>query len=965
MNRQLTILHISLFLLLLTPLHPVAKVKVIGTPAVKNYDNPMVQAGTQTWMIDLSASGLAYFANNDGVLEFDGLKWRIYPLPEKTVVRSVKATSDGRIYAGGYNEFGFFKADPHGQLQFHPLHHLLPDKYEDFDEVWRIFEMNGHIIFQTFTQIMIYRNETIKVIEAPEMFHFSFVVNDVFYVNDRMNGLFRLSDDELIPLSGTENLTGELIWTMLPKNNDLLIATAEDGIFIYDGKGLTEWKNEAAELLKQNQLFCGYAVDEDTYAFGTIQNGLIICSTEGVIYQHLNIEMGLQNNTVLSIKTDQHANLWLGLDNGIDYVEINSPLTYLSTYNNLSSGYAAVIHEGMLYLGTNRGVFYHAWEELKQGSSEQKFTLVPGTQGQVWSLEVIEGSLFCGHNSGIFLIEGTKSEMLSDIQGGWTFVQPRGQKDIVICGTYTFLVKLERVNGKWQQGVRIEGFKESSSYMVNDGEQSLWISHGYKGVFRPLFNETYDSVVKVDFYDSNHGFPSDKNIIVFEISGRPVFTTGQGIYRYDAQSDSFVPDALLSARLTRTDMNILREDEKGNIWYFTDTELGVFRLKEDGNYNEVVIPFKELKQKFIKWFQFVYPYNDNNVLIGTQNGFAHYTSIYFKNYKQPFSAFIRNVQILSRIDSVIYRGSPSDGQFSADIPYRFNHLQFEFAANDFENPDQLRFLTKLKGFDKDWVEWKNSTSRQFTNLRHGNYTFEVKAINVFGHESNPAEFTFHILPPWYLSMYAYFGYAVLFLLLIFMIAKYIRYRIERSKKAFEAEQQKHFEEREKQLQIESLLAEQEVSKLRNEKLQTEKIQKDKELANITMQIIQRSKSLSAIKRDLRKLVREMGDHPAINQINMINKRINRSIDTDKQWEVFESHFENVHEEFLKRLKEKYPDLTPREMKLCAYLRLNISSKEIANLMNISTRGVEISRYRLRKKLNLEHDINLTEFIMGF
>jgi DNA-binding CsgD family transcriptional regulator len=501
--------------------------------------------------------------------------------------------------------------------------------------------------------------------------------------------------------------------------------------------------------------------------------------------------------------------------------------------------------------------------------------------------------------------------------------------------------------------------------MVNDGEQSLWISHGYKGVFRPLFNETYDSVVKVDFYNSNHGFPSDKNIIVFEISGRPVFTTGQGIYRYDAQSDSFVPDALLSTRLTRTDMNILREDEKGNIWYFTDTELGVFRLKEDGNYNEVVIPFKELKQKFIKWFQFVYPYNDNNVLIGTQNGFAHYTSIYFKNYKQPFSAFIRNVQILSRIDSVIYRGSPSDGQFSAEIPYRFNHLQFEFAANDFENPDQLRFLTKLKGFDKDWVEWKNSTSRQFTNLRHGNYTFEVKAINVFGHVSNPAEFTFQILPPWYLSMYAYFGYAVLFLLLIFMIAKYIRYRIERSKKAYKAEQQKHFEEREKQLQIESLLAEQEVSKLRNEKLQTEKIQKDKELANITMQIIQRSKSLSAIKRDLRKLVREMGDHPAINQINMINKRINRSIDTDKQWEVFESHFENVHEEFLKRLKEKYPDLTPREMKLCAYLRLNISSKEIANLMNISTRGVEISRYRLRKKLNLEHDINLTEFIMGF
>ena len=176
---------------------------------------------------------------------------------------------------------------------------------------------------------------------------------------------------------------------------------------------------------------------------------------------------------------------------------------------------------------------------------------------------------------------------------------------------------------------------------------------------------------------------------------------------------------------------------------------------------------------------------------------------------------------------------------------------------------------------------------------------------------------------------------------------------------------KKFQEREKQLQTETLEAEKEVIRLRNEKLREAMLQKDKELANNTMQMIQKSKTLTYLKRDLQKLAKESKDEMLITKIRIMIKKINRDIDTDKQWEVFESHFESVHEEFLKRLKQQYPDLSPRELKLCAYLRLNISSKEIASLMNISVRGVEISRYRLRKKLKLEHDQNLTDFIMMF
>jgi DNA-binding CsgD family transcriptional regulator len=162
-----------------------------------------------------------------------------------------------------------------------------------------------------------------------------------------------------------------------------------------------------------------------------------------------------------------------------------------------------------------------------------------------------------------------------------------------------------------------------------------------------------------------------------------------------------------------------------------------------------------------------------------------------------------------------------------------------------------------------------------------------------------------------------------------------------------------------------LLAEKEMEHLRNEKLNLEVIHKEKELANSTMQIIHKNKILNKLKTDLLNSVSSQGEVVPKTNFNSLIKRIDKEIDNEKQWQVFDMHVEQVYENLFKNLKDQYPDLTPRELSLCAYLRMNISTKEIASLMNISPRGVEISRYRIRKKLKLEHDANLTEFMMKF
>ena len=954
-----------LLLIFLMPFLLPAQVKRIGIPFARNYDISSMEAGSQTWMIDISPDGLAYFANNDGVVEFDGLNWRKYPMPNGTVVRSVKVTSDGKIYAGAFNQFGYFYPDDQGQLVFHPLHELLPEDERNFEDVWRIYDMPVGIVFQTFQQLMIYNEGTIRTIGLPGTFHFSFLVKGELYLNNPEDGLYRLAGERLVKVPGMDLLKGKLIWSILPKGDNMLVATASEGIYEFDGIKLKPWENPAADFLQQNQVYCGRQFDETTYLFGTIQDGLLICDTAGKILQHIGLDSGLQNSTVLSIEVDQYKNLWLGLDVGIDYVEINSPLSYFSYFNGLSAGYAAIMHDGILYLGTNRGLFYADWQNLVNGAPDQKFELVPGTQGQVWELKSIDGTLFCGHNSGVFIIEGLRARLISDVQGGWTFIQPGDKNNVVICGTYTSLVKFEKKNGRWQPGKIIPGFKESSRSLANAGNRALWMAHGYKGVYKIQFSADYDTVTAVKFYDEDDGFEYSRNINVSVVSGETIFTTTDyGIYTYDPVTDKFTPGEDLNAKFPEENISLMNEDSDGNVWYFTVEEAGVFRLQEDGSYARVDVPFRELNGRFIKGFQFVYPLSEEHVFFGVQDGFVHYTPQYPKNYQQEFRAFIRRVE-LPRADSALLKGNLLTEPAIPDIPFKFNELRFEFSANDFENPDEVMFSTRMEGFEKEWQPWTHRAVREFTNLPHGEYVFHVKARNIFGTESGVTHYRFSIDPPWYLSWIGYTIYFLLFVMLIVLMGKYVRMRMEKSKRQEEERQKRLFREREKQLQTEALEAEKEVIRLRNEKLRAEMKQKDKELANSTMQMIQKSKSLSSIKKELNKLSREINDDLITNHINSMVRKINREMDTEQQWEVFEKHFESVHEEFLKRLKEKYSDLTPREMKLCAYLRLNISSKEIATLMNISTRGVEISRYRLRKKLNLEHDTNLTEFIMGF
>ncbi len=971
---------IGTFLIVLSMVaHIKADIITIGAPYIQNFSKREYLGGTQNWSIAQDISGFMYFANNEGLLYFDGVRWETYRMPNFSIVRSVFINKDATVYVGAYNEFGKMITAQGGRMQFKSLKKYLPGKYHSFDDIWNITTYENQIVFQCYKYAFLYRNDsTVSVVEAPSRFQNSYLVNDRLYFNDQENGLMEYKNQTLVALKGCEKIKGEEIWSVLPINqgNSIMIFTLSKGIFIYNGNELKEWITPINELLKQKQIFSAGIIQKHFYGIGTIRDGLYIADQSGNIVKHLNKQEGLQNNTILKIFSDRVGNLWLGLDNGIDYLNMNSPITFLQQAEGIGAGYTSIIYKGKIYMGTNQGLFVSNWNNRGQN---EEFRLISGTNGQVWYLGVHDGVLLCGQNKGAFIIEGETARQICTISGVWKFLELKRFPGYLIGGTYSGLIFFKKQNNSWVYCGKIKGFNESFRIFEEDENGDLWMSHGFKGIYKISFSDKIDSISSVSFYTKQDGLPSNYNMNVFKIKNRIIISTISGIYEYSTRKGYFEPSMFFNQLFSSTkQIAYLKEDQSGSIWYVATengkNKAGVFRIQEDNSYKRISAPFDFLSGKLNGGFESIYCYSDDHIFFGTTEGFAHYSPTSTPLKLPKFEAFINQATAI-HLDSVFFDGHNFNSETTSytnsnkyrnrkfNFPFKDNKFRFSYTSPAYESQDNVEYSFKLIGYDSKWSEWSNVPSNEYTKLPPGDYTFIVKARTQVGIESSTNSIEFTISPPWYSSIWAQICYGLVLTYIILFSVWYLFKRIELSKRKEKLTQLKQYRRKEQEYRREAFLAEKEIINLKNEKLKIEMIHRDKELANQTMGLIHKNKLLTRIQDDLEKIKQSTSDDLLRDKIAILTNKINKEIDHKKQWEVFETAFDEVHDDFLSRLKEQYPNLTPKELKLCAYLRMNISTKEIAQLMNISVRGVEICRYRVRKKLNIGRDQNLTSLII--
>lgn len=936
------------------------QVKTIGLPKVLNYTKSEYNAGTQNWNISQDSKGFMYFANNDGVLKFDGAKWNNLVPDIPRPVRSVFVDSQNRIFVGLIDNIGILELNSTGSYVFRSLRYLLPEGVS-FSDNWKIHEIKDGIVFQSFEHLLIYNNknqEQIKVFSPKEKFRFSFVIDERLIVQDSDLGLFEYINGEFNKIIWPDFVFADDIISITKTDQNSLLLGTLNGIYEFNAGQITEWKSQVNDFIKTNKLFTSIPIFDNQLAFGTILNGLIISDSKGNILQHLNRTNGLQNNTILSLFSDKDKNLWLGLDNGIDYVDISSPVSYISG-GEIGTGYCCIIFNDRLYFGTNQGLFVKSFKNLSEGKDD--FKLIKNTEGQVWSLTIKNNQLICGHNFGTFLIDKESALKISDEPGGWKYISLKNKPNVLIGGFYNGLALFKNTNNSWQFYKKLKGFEESARFLIEDEQENLWISHGGKGVYKITLDSEKENILAYQLYNSSSGLPSNEQNIVFSYKNKFYVSTVNGIYEFNAASDSFEKTGAFNELIGNVGrLKFFVPDQKGNLWFVGENVSGVLRLNEDLTYTKITTPFDPLVKKMVNEFEFVYPYNSEHTFFAIDNGFAHYSSNLSKSYSQPYNTYITQIE-LNYLDSIIFPQNSPD-EIQGRFPFRKNSFRFHFASPFYENLTDLHFSYFLENYSEEWSEWTNDNYKDFTNLFEGNYVFKVRAKNIYGTESAIATYPFTIIPPWHRSRSAFYVYLLLSILFIFLGIKYILHRIELSKKREKLKHDNELKIKEEEFQHQSLIAEKEIIKLRNDKLRSEKIHRDKELANQTMNIVQKNRFLKKLDEELHRIQNNTKDSTVVTKLAIIKNRIKKELDDKQQHQLFETYFEDVHTEFFDRMKEKFPQLSPGDLRLSAYIRMNISTKEIATLLNITYRGVEIRRYRLRKKMDLSRDVNLTTYL---
>ncbi len=929
----------------------------IGLPSLHNYTKLDYNGGLQNWDIKQDKNGIIYIANNEGLLSFDGVYWKINPLPNKTIVRSIFINTDNKIYVGGQNELGYFYPNTNGILQYYSLLNIIPATDRNFDDVWDIEKCNNELFVRSNSKIFKISGNTATVFKAYKSWLYLGVCNNTLYAQDELIGLLEFKNNVFTKIAITkESILPEkpISNIFISNKNNLLITTIKNGIFELDSISCKPILNSNNAIFKEQRIYCASQIDNETIALGTNKNGVQIIDFKGNVKQYFSKLEGLQNKNVLSVFVDKQKNLWLGLDNGIDFITYNSAIKLIDPSLQIASAYTAIVKQNQLYIGTSTGLYSSAINDNEDFSfCKNNFTLLPNSDGQVWNISDVNNKLLMGHHEGAFEVKNNNAILINKNQGFWNFL-PSYNNGKIIAGTYNGLAIFDETGNI----SKVPNFLESSRYLVIDDDGAIWVSHPTLGIYKLTINDQKNYVV-TNFSQAN-GLPSNLENHIFKLKNEVVAATLQGIYLYNKKLNRFENSSFYKNIFKNISLRYLKYDYNNNLWFISEKQIGVVNTADK---NPILKYFPELTNKLLSGFEFIYPFNEKNVFISGAKGLYNINYTKYKSTPNDLSILIRNVTITSKTDSVIYGGNSLIMQTNKlqkpSISSKWKLISFQFASPNFSNQTNLEYSYKLKNFDKNWSAWSRKTEKDYTNLPAGNYTFEVKVRNNLGNESAIASYSFKILPPWYLSFWAYIFYFFVFAFLLFRIIKWQKNRFVVQQKKYEDEQQKLLYI----IELERARKESEIVALQNEKLEADINYQNTELANTALHLVKKGEIIAKIKSELSHLGKEIENPKSVAEIKKIAKALNEDENMDKEWEHFAIHFDKVHSNFLNALKKQHPTITPTELKLSAYLRMNLSTKEIAQLMNISVRGVEIGRYRLRKKLVLPTETNLFNYLI--
>ncbi|KAF2517917.1 LuxR C-terminal-related transcriptional regulator [Flavobacterium foetidum] len=889
-------------------------------PFVENYNKSDYQGDNQIWNVAQGKDGAMYFANNHYLLRYDGVKWEKYTLPNKTIIRSILIEGD-KIYSGSYKEFGYWyrKNSKMHYVSITKKLRLFDEK--DNEEIWKIFRFKGALYFQSFNDIFIYDGKNIKKIKFPFLISYCFPVENNLYAASVRYGIFKMNGNRIANPKGWNVLKNTVVHAIEKYKGKTYIFTQKKGVFVVEKNGLRSWDNPINETLKSATINVAKFIKGNKLVIGTGNRGIIILDLSTNLYKNIERDNVLMNNSVLSLAIDKENDLWLGLDNGIAHVEVNSPISFF--YDNsgiLGSVYSVAITNKGYLIASNHGVFEYA---------AGKFNMMPNTQGQGWNISKIDNKYIIGHNDGSFSYDNGSLTKINGVSGGWN-MSKSSINDTYFQSTYSGILVYDNYKDLTQYKI-IKGLAKPIKYVAQNKRNEIWAADNYRGLYRVLLDDNYNTK-KVENVTQQNKITNDFGIKIFEFRKEILFLINNSWYTFNSISNKLVENELFNSTFKNvSDVVSIDED------HFMVLQNGVlYHIYASGNkFIWNIIQEKYYKGKLINENLRIFK-NQNHYLFNLDDGFISLKLEYENKQKSA-------VEIEAFSDSNLV---PNDSKIKFNTELKIN------------------VISGIYGASKPNLFYRFDKSKEYTPISDGliilnNLSSGFHSVEIYKHDGatydKVSTFEFKVAEPWYFSFWMVMLYLLVIGAILFFYYRWNKFRYTQKLK-LQAEELKHQQEiLEMELKKENELNIQEYEKhILELELQTKSsevagkslsIAKQSEMIENIQNILETEKDFSKLKSEIKKAIK----------INEVNKH---------EWETFETNLNQIHNEFIINLTKKFPNLTPKDIKLCVYLKMNLSSKEIAPLMNISFRGVELHRYRLRKKLNLTQDENLSKFLLS-
>ena len=754
----------------------------LGRPFLQNFALRDYHAHNQNWAAVQDAQGILYFGNKNVVLEYDGVSWRKNSLSQTTYVRGLAIEpSTGRVFAGAVDELGYFERGANGENNYVSLLDKVPAEARDFRDIRRVYVTSGGVFFVAEQQVLRWRDGAFKTWRLPNASRLqSHVVADQLYVQHPDIGLLRLDGETFVPASNDPLFRRtQVTLLILERDGSITVGTNDEGLFTWRGDAVTPITTEIDAFLKERKIRRGLRLRDGSTALATAASGLVVLAPDGQLRSRVDESTDLQNDTILDLFEDREGVLWLCLNSGITRVEVTSPLTIFDTANGLKRTTIrdALRYRGVMHLAAGQGLYRivgPAPGEARMPRCER----IPGSEGEWWSLCEHDAGLLAGGMDGTVLLgnDGTPRRIAQF--PALVLRRSRVDPERVFIGNRNGLRSIRRNSaGEWQDEGAVEGIKAEVRTIVENARGEVWLGTPISGVFRVTFapgTAGGRGAAAVSTFFESHGLPKGHHWtrVIESQNGYALFATQEGLYRFDHAKQQFEPAPEFGRRFADGSFMLgsVAQDAEGDLWLagrrpdgvWLDQELGrAFKSDKGGEARFETLPYKIADKigEIEKFYPERGPAGEKAVWIGGTDGIVRVDVDRLTQLADapPFAAVIRGAMTVAK-------GGPQGEPHSITsepLPYAQNSVRFSFAANTYAIGSNLRYQTRLAGFEEGgWSEWTERTSADYTNLPEGSYVFEVRAQDVNGRVGTTASLPFRILPPWYRTFVAYAAYAI-------------------------------------------------------------------------------------------------------------------------------------------------------------------------------------------------------------